>query len=490
MEGPSSMGTWRQFRRFLIIGSVTSFYTPCNKKADGLLRCVKELHKDRKEQDMIREIVDVIVSKKTYNRSFAYSALAKVVECAPNVRGQVLWDVLPKICANIRDVMELLSYLPKSWGRTTKRAIENWMLSFSSHAMAWQMTRYRQQCGFTVQDILRLVHPNPHRGAPNFCELFAYVADKWSSDSFSESTKEFHEYLEDLEKVRHTTLTDTAVTLIQKHKLSFEHVGQSDLLTEPAVWCSLIQNMSSEELVSHLSRILQVPRIDTTCVCNAISAKHDSVHPLAWFEALRSTQHDAPTCVDVHHALDRAFHRSLKNLEPTLLQYMLAIDVSGSMRCSPCHGAPGLSARDAAAAIATCFLACEPFVRVTAFSDILRTLHLYQGDSLQTVLSTISHLSFDSTDCSLPMMYALEHNIQVDCFVIITDSETSCYTVAPSEILEKYRQNVNPYAKLVVVATSTETVGVAQPWNRNMLDIAGMDRHVFSLIQDFASGRV
>ena len=49
-------------------------------------------------------------------------------------------------------------------------------------------------------------------------------------------------------------------------------------------------------------------------------------------------------------------------------------------------------------------------------------------------------LDFGATDCALPMLDALEKKIPVDCFVILTDSETWAGPIHPTEALRQYRQ--------------------------------------------------
>jgi 60 kDa SS-A/Ro ribonucleoprotein len=65
-------------------------------------------------------------------------------------------------------------------------------------------------------------------------------------------------------------------------------------------------------------------------------------------------------------ALDGAFHLAFGNVEPTGKRLLLALDVSGSM-VAPIGGIPGLSARDASAAMALVTLASDPDAEVVGF---------------------------------------------------------------------------------------------------------------------------
>ena len=44
------------------------------------------------------------------------------------------------------------------------------------------------------------------------------------------------------------------------------------------------------------------------------------------------------------------------------------------------------------------------------------------------------------TDCALPMIYAKEKKLDVDVFIVYTDSETWFGKIHPSEALKQYRK--------------------------------------------------
>ena len=101
----------------------------------------------------------------------------------------------------------------------------------------------------------------------------------------------------------------------------------------------------------------------------------------------------------------------------------------------------------------------------------------------------MSDLPFGGTDCAQPMLYALDRKLSVDTFIIYTDNETWAGKIHPHETLRRYRERTGIDAKLVVVVGMT-SVGftIADPADPGMLDIAGFDPAVPTLITDFASG--
>jgi 60 kDa SS-A/Ro ribonucleoprotein len=97
-------------------------------------------------------------------------------------------------------------------------------------------------------------------------------------------------------------------------------------------------------------------------------------------------------------------------------------------------------------------------------------------------------MPFSSTDCSLPMVRALENREQVDAFVIYTDSETYMGKIHPQAALEQYRAATGINAKLIVVGMTSNCLTIADPKDLNTLNLAGFDTATPRLINDFISG--
>ena len=113
-------------------------------------------------------------------------------------------------------------------------------------------------------------------------------------------------------------------------------------------------------------------------------------------------------------------------------------------------------------------------------------LSITATDSLADAMHKTHSLDFGGTDCALPMLDALGKKIPVDCFVILTDSETWAGPVHPAEALRKYRQEMGIPAKLVVVAMVANEFTIADPEDAGMMDVVGFDSAAPALIADFA----
>jgi 60 kDa SS-A/Ro ribonucleoprotein len=194
-------------------------------------------------------------------------------------------------------------------------------------------------------------------------------------------------------------------------------------------------------------------------------------------------------------ALDAAFYAAFGAVEPSGKRMLLALDISGSMGM-PVSGLP-VTCREASAALALVTAATEPTHDVVGFSSTggdwsrdaaLRKLGISPRQRLDDVLAAVSGLPFGGTDCALPMLYAAERRLNVDTFVIYTDNETWHGEVHPHQALREYRERSGIDAKLVVVGMTATKFSIADPADAGMLDVAGFDSAVPTLITDFARG--
>ena len=92
------------------------------------------------------------------------------------------------------------------------------------------------------------------------------------------------------------------------------------------------------------------------------------------------------------------------------------------------------------------------------------------------------------TDCALPMVWAQKHRVDVDTFVIYTDSETWAGTVHPVQALREYRERSGIPARLIVVGMVSNGFTIADPTDPGMLDIVGFDTATPGVVTGFAAG--
>ena len=92
----------------------------------------------------------------------------------------------------------------------------------------------------------------------------------------------------------------------------------------------------------------------------------------------------------------------------------------------------------------------------TAFAERMVPVTISPRQRLDDVIARTAALPFGGTDCAAPIVYAQERRIQVDAFVIYTDSETWCGDIHPVQALAEYRRahELDPYLRSAIYRMS------------------------------------
>jgi 60 kDa SS-A/Ro ribonucleoprotein len=300
---------------------------------------------------------------------------------------------------------------------------------------------------------------------------------------------------------------------------------QTDHLASAEVWEALLEDMPMTAAIRNLATMTRAgvlaPGSDGTKRVVAQLGDDERirrarVHPIAVLAALRTYsagrglrgRNEWNPVREIVDALDAAFYASFGNVEPAGTRLLLALDVSGSMASGSVAGVPGLSPREASAALALVTAATEPAYEIVGFftgrggwksggknrygfADWgLSPLAISPRQRLDDAVKTVSGLPFGGTDCALPMLYALARELEVDTFVIYTDSETWAGDIHPAQALRDYRLRSGIDARLVVVGMVSNGFSIADPADPGMLDVVGFDTAAPQLIGDFARGAI
>jgi 60 kDa SS-A/Ro ribonucleoprotein len=193
-------------------------------------------------------------------------------------------------------------------------------------------------------------------------------------------------------------------------------------------------------------------------------------------------------------AMTQLFKLSYGTITPTGQRIMVALDVSGSMS-SPVLGSKILNCRDASVAMALLYLETEKNVNIVAFSAGLTDLcapfsrhQLTRGMTIDQALSVTNGMAFSNTDCVLPIKHAIEKNLHVDAFIILTDNETYAPNEHPQSALVRYRALTGIQAKLIVIGMTGNCFTIADPTDKNTLNLAGFDTSTPEIASMFLRG--
>lgn len=453
--------------------------------------------------DLVREIVEISTSGRAPRQHPALFALAAAASLGDVDGRRAALDALPLVARTGTHLFLFAGYVEqfRGWGRGLRRAVANWYLAKPVDAVAFQAVKYRQREGWTHRDLLRLSHPATTEDERR--RLFDWICGRTVDlDGLA--------LVEGFQRAQSAPV-ERIPELVREYRLSWEMLPDA-ALSAPPVWEALLDNgLPQTALLRQLPRLTRLGLLDplgprTAAICAQLTdpqrLRKARVHPVAVLIALRTyaagrsarggaTWTPSAPVVD---ALDSAFYAAFETVEPTGLRHLLALDVSGSMT-APIAGLP-ISAREASAALALVTARTEAEHRLVGFTSTssrgrwtegLTPLSISPRQRLDDVVRAMSDLPFGGTDCALPILHALDNGIEVDVFSVYTDNETWAGKVHPHQALARYRREVNPRAKLVVVGMTATKFSIADPADAGMLDVAGFDAAVPSLLADFAT---
>ena len=491
---------WARLDRFLVLGSEGGTYYVAERaltieNADAVARCIAA--------DGVRavsKIAAVSDAGRAPKNDPAIFALAMAAKRGDDATRAAAYAALPRVVRTGTHLLRFAEYaqLFGGWGRAMRRAMGAWFNTKRPDALAYQLVKYQARDGWSTRDVLRLAHPRA--ASPSHDRLFAWVSGGALPDGAGDDPS--LAMIAAFEAAKRAQTTGEIVALVRTARLPREAVP-TRWLREAAVWEALLADMPLGAMVRNLATMTRVGLlVPGSAAVRAIVDRlgdRDAIvrarlHPVAILSALVTYQGGrgvrgrgtwAPVAAIVD-ALDGAFYRAFGAVEPSGKRVMLALDVSGSMAGSMVSGVPGLSARNASAAMALVTAATEREHAFVAFETQLAELDLSPRQRLDDVIRRISGRPFGGTDCSLPMRWAREQRRAVDVFVVYTDSETWAGPEHPSIALRKYRDATGLAAKLVVVGMTSNGFTIADPDDAGMLDVVGFDASAPPLIADFA----
>ncbi|HEY3185587.1 MAG TPA: TROVE domain-containing protein [Gaiellaceae bacterium] len=521
-----AVDAWTRLRRFLVLGSEGgTFYVRESKLTRENARAIESCLAEDGPRT-VAEIVRVSHEGRAPKNDPALFALAMAAGLGDETTRRAALDALPKVARTGTHLFQFASFVEgfRGWGRSLRRGVGRWYAAQSPDALAYQAVKYRRREGVSHRDLLRLAHPGARVGAgnpalpvtPEHERVFEWIVRGGSVNGLPRVVEGF------VRAQEATTPTESAA-LVREYRLPREAVRPEHLASRE-VWDALLDEMPMTALVRNLATMTRVgllePNGEATARVVAQLGDGDRirrarVHPIALLAALRTYASGrgvrgrgewAPVR-QVVDALDAAFYTSFGNVEPAGKRLLLALDVSGSMTGGAVAGVPGLTPRDASAALALVTAATEESYEVVGFfagrggwkgpgnrrqwgfgPNGLSPLSIGPRQRLDDAVKEVSDLPFGGTDCALPMLYALALEREVDAFLIYTDSETWAGDVHPAQALEDYRRASGIDARLVVVGMVSNGFSIAEPTDPGMLDIVGLDVGTPMLIGDFSRG--
>jgi hypothetical protein len=325
------------------------------------------------------------------------------------------------------------------------------------------------------------------------------------------ATARFLKALLELAKTGERKDSATAIALMEKNKkIQREHLP-TELLNTPQIWNALLGGMGMTALVRNLGKLSQVG-IATTKGVDIIkmltdpkTVKDSRIHPLQVLVGMKTYSQgkgDLGSMTwtvnsNITNALSTTFRHAFGNITPTGKRFMFGLDVSGSMSMCMCAGAKNITPREGSIAMAMMTLHAEGAqnVHIYGFSSVFYNFNgRIRPDMTIKQAIDATDVPFGATDCALPMTEALkmyhENRTVFDVFCIYTDNETYAPNIHPQVALENYRKATGVDAKLIVIGMVANQLTIADPRDKNTLNLAGFDTATPELISMFVRGQI
>lgn len=481
---------WALLDRFLVLGSIGGAYYVRETKltqdhADNVIACMV-LDGER----VVNRIVEVSRQGRAPKNDPAIFALAVAASFGDDKTRASALGALSLVCrtgTHLFQFAEACNEL-RGWGRGLRRAIGAWYNAKDPRGLEYQAVKYAQRDGWSHRDLLRLAHPVP--ATPEHRTLY-----KWIVDREIEGELPLVGAVQELRAAE----ASQAAKIVREFRIPREAVP-TELLTRADVWEALLEAMPMTAMIRNLATMTRVGLLSPGAnaaryvvreLGNRDRLRQARVHPMALLLAQRTyaaghglrasgVWQPVPVIVD---ALDAAFYTAFDFVEPTGKRYLLGVDVSGSMSC-PIADSP-LTAAEAATAMAMVTVSTEDGATPMAFASTFCPLPLSKRMRLDDALRHTRNRNFGATDCALPMLHAMRSRLEVDVFVVYTDSETWYGAIHPAQALREYRETTGIDAKLIVVAMASNRFSIADPKDPGMLDVVGFDASVPQAMAEF-----
>lgn len=490
---------WKRLDRFLVLGSAGGTYYVSERKltkenAECVSHCI-QLDGVR----TVNRIVEISDSGRAPKNDPALFALAMCAGLGNDETKKAAFSALPKVARIGTHLFHFASYVEqfRGWGRGLTNAVKNWYDSKPVEKLAYDAIKYQSRDGWAHRDLLRLAHPKTDDMSRN-------VLYKWIVDT--EVIDGLHEIVIAFESAKKAQNAKEIVGLIAKNNLPRECVP-TQFLNNAGVWDALLSKMPMEAMIRNLAKMTAVGLIRPlsgamntviSALDNADQIRKSRLHP---FKILTALKIYAQGCGEkgklewapvsqIVDALNDAFYAAFENVEPTGKRYVLGIDCSASMtwpenNLSACGN---MQAREGAAAMALITASREKQHAIMGFSGSFVPLNISPRQRLDDVCNAIGRIDAGNTNCSLPMLWAVENKINADVFIVYTDNETNYHgSIHPCQALQQYREKTGIPAKLIVCGMTATQFSIADDSDIGMLDIVGFDTASPQLISDFVN---
>jgi 60 kDa SS-A/Ro ribonucleoprotein len=510
---------WTRFEDFIILGTSGGTYYLGEDKltadnADVVFHAVRE-----DGPRAVALIVDVSASRPPRapkNRPCLF-ALAAASAMGDPATVQAVKAALPLVARTTDHLSMFFGYRKQLKGKATpggtapvagrayRSALAGWFLSGDVNSVAWKACKARQRKtpageAMTLRDILRIAHPGAD--TPERAALFGWLTGKTDDEQARAVVPAIDAFL----TARSVTTEAEAIRVVTERGVPWEYLP-SQVLASPEVWEALAATVGMTALLRNLARMTRIGTIAPYAAVNATVVRRLTdaealraarIHPMDAWLALRvyNSGHSRPNpkaaperwspVGEISDALEGAYSLSFGHTEPSGRRVLVAVDSSGSMSWwqVAAGGSPLGTAYQVGCAMAAMVKRIEgECAHVIDVDTAVRNSRITVRTNLREIASW--QPSGGGTDLSLPFAHAVQHQLNVDGFLVLTDGETWAGKRHAFQALNGYRRRYNPAARVVVASMTAVGHTIGEPGDPGVLNVAGMDASLPKVVTGF-----
>lgn len=505
------------FQRFLFLGTEKGTYYVLEEKLTvDSVKCIERLMKANRGEEML-DLMKKIDGENRVAKSgpmlFALAYMAKLGDVDLRKAVYANLSTFLRIPTHLFEFLEYAKTISKAkknsvgWGRLQREFIQRWYEEKDIDNLTYQVTKYQQRNGWSHRDVFRLAHVLPKGSSRNDERevLYKWIVKKdltAEGEVMKSKTVNFLSAFLELQKMNDDKV-DEMVNMISQYRFVREHIPTNMLNSKP-VWEALLKDMPMGAMIRNLNKMTKLGLFDgfsnnnLDIVCAKLRDEtilsKARIHPLKLIVGMRTYskgQGDKGSMTwtpnqKILDALDDAYYKSFKFVEPTGKRFLIAIDVSASMTWGNCIGS-SITPREGSACLALTLMNLEPNCLVKGFSHNLVDVPISPKRRLDDNIKTIEAIPMGGTDLELPIRFARQNKIPIDCFIVLSDNETYAGRYHPSESLRAYREQMKIDARYVNIQMTATKFTVADPNDVNSLEISGFDSGMLETINEFLS---
>ena len=529
------MSDWEAFERFLICGTEGGTYYVNERELT-----VKMAEKTRNVikndgVNLVNKLVEISNEGRAASNDQAIFILAMATTYGNVETNTRALQAIPEIIRTGTHMLHFAAFISgtemRGWGTGLRKAISKWYLNRPIDSMIFQMLKYRSRDGWSQRDVLRLIHPRPNDEERS--NVFWFVCNHLlkADDDFGRKVLEgddknrfrkFNRFVVPnnvperiLEYIRFQIEEDEEeiVRMLNETDWISHEMVRTQHKKSPSVNKALLEKMPLTATIRNLRNMTKIgvlkPLSDLTAkIVERIEDQNiinrQRIHPFLVLKAIAAYNmedyhyssyyktSDFKPIPEICSALENAYMKSFKNVPEIDKRVYIAVDISGSMT-SPINRVHDFGNRTeitcamSAACLAQVVARAAKRHYIGAFEDRMIEVPLIKkNDSLSTTMKNMGEWLGGMTDIAQPMLDAINKDLEVDAFIILTDGQHYAGGIHPYQALVKYRKKSGINAKMVnVIMNSSWKANLSDPKDEGMLDIAGMDASVPQIIHEF-----